>query len=215
MSQKRFLPQAFCSFDVETDGDNPMQYNMRSLGMVLYDEYKGLVVSTFYVTISPQTDPVTNKLLTPSKETMREFWDKHPEQWKEVNTNCLTPTEAMKQVALWFSISAKRYVIKFVAKPANFDWMFLKCYYEKYGPDDKFNIGFFCHDLTSLLRAYMQIYNITSKQDKTNFLANLSNRLPYTHNALDDARYQGEMYMRLRNLLNAPTLYEHKMHDFV
>lgn len=190
--------EAFCSFDVETDGDNPMMYSMRSIGLALYDGRNHSMIDSFYVTIAPQEDHRGVKF-TPDPHTMKEFWDKHPEQWAEVNTNNVSPEKAMSLLAVWFQLHYQNFSIKFVARPSNFDWMWLKCYYEKYGPKNKPNIGYFCHDLSSLMRAYQKCHDI---RDKKKFITQLSGDAPYTHNALDDAICQGRMYMTLRRLLD-------------
>jgi hypothetical protein len=191
-------PEAFCSFDVETDGDNPMMYSMRSIGLALYEGRDHTLVDQLYITISPQEDQ-EGVPFAPDPHTMREFWDKHPEQWRDVNTSTVSPQEAMASLAQWLHRHYETFLVKFVARPANFDWMWLKCYYEKYGPPKKPKIGYFCHDLSALMRAYQKCHGV---QDKKKFMNQLSREAPYTHNALDDAVCQGRMYMSLRTLLD-------------
>jgi len=185
------LPSAFCSFDVEVDGTNPLQHSMRSIGIALFSETQGMIDS-FYVNLFPQKEAVVDE------KTMKTFWEKHPEQWKMIHVNQQTPQEAMLNLARWLSRYQQMYTLKWVARPANCDWMWLKCYYEKYGPDVKPDIGYYCHDLSSLLRAYVLCNHIVYKKD---FMTKLSGNAPYTHNALDDAVCQGKMYMNLRLLL--------------
>jgi hypothetical protein len=189
--------QAFASFDVETDGDNPLMYSMRSIGIALFVEESTTPIDSFYATISPRPGAGVDK------KCMEEFWSKHPEQWKEVNTNCVDAKDAMANLSKWLTTHDKKYCIKFVASPANFDWMFLKSYYETFGPSEKYDIGFFCHDLTSLLRAYMIMNKIA---DKKGFLARICEYSKYTHNALDDAICQGKSYVNLRKLLSGNSI---------
>jgi hypothetical protein len=190
-------PAAFCSFDVETDGTNPLQHSMLSIGIALFSQSDGLV-DTFYMTLEPQKDEQGVPFKHDSR-TMRNFWDKHPNQWKEVQTNAQPPAVIMGHLSRWLSKHQRSYTIKWVARPANCDWMWLKSYYEKYGPLHKPEIGYYCHDLSSLMRAYELCHNVT---DKKAFMIALSGSAPYTHNALDDALCQGHMYMNLRNLLD-------------
>lgn len=184
---------AFASFDVETDGNNPMQHSMRSIGIALFSGHTSKMVDTFYVTIKP----LPGYTVEPS--CMINFWDKHPNQWESVNTDTVDVKDAMTSLSNWLLKHSKHYCIKWAAGPCNFDWMFLKCYYEKYGPINKYDIGFFCHDITSLIRAYIVMHNIKNKRE---FMTSLSNEHEYTHNALDDAIYQGVSYMSIRNLLS-------------
>ena len=190
-------PAAFCSFDVETDGTNPMRHSMRSIGIALFSEDNGLV-DTFYMTIEPQVD-AEGRFYEPDPRTMRNFWDKYPQQWKEVQDKAQPPSVIMGHMSRWLGKHQRNYTIKWVARPANCDWMWLKTYYETYGPHHKPEIGYYCHDLSSLMRAYELCNNIT---DKRAFMVALSGSAPYTHNALDDALCQGHMYMNLRNLLD-------------
>lgn len=191
------LTPLYCSLDIESCGPTPVKNSMRSIGIACFSQ-NGEIVSTFYKTLLPQknadgTDFEQNQV------TMNDFWNVHKEQWKEVNTNCITPTLAMKQLSEFFQQLMKNYDLKFVAKPANFDWMFLSYYYERFGPVDKPSIGFYCHCLSSLLRSYTMCNGI---RDKKPFISQLAKGLPYTHNALDDAIYQGTVYMSLRILLH-------------
>lgn len=186
------MDEVYCSIDVETDGSNPLQHSMRSIGVAAFTDTKGLI-STFYCTIQPRpntsVDPVT----------MEEFWNKYPDHWREVNTNATTPQIAMLQLSNWLSsFTSSNICVKWVARPANFDWMWLKCYYEAYGPINRPPIGFFCHDLSALVLCYIKCHGIT---DRKAFEDSLTGGRPYTHHALDDAICQGEMYTRLRRLL--------------
>jgi DNA polymerase III alpha subunit (gram-positive type) len=187
----------YASFDVETDGSNPMQHSMRSLGIVLMIEGKGnhepCIVDTFYRTITPRHDTF------PDPTCITDFWDRHPIQWKNVNTDTISPTMAMLQLSQWLNKFTRHYIIKWVASPASFDWMFLKCYYEMFGPTTKMDIGFFCHDLVSLLRTFAVMHNIKNVTNLRRFLGQPEHP---THHALDDATNQGYIYMRLRTLLS-------------
>jgi hypothetical protein len=185
------MTPAYASFDVETDGGNPMQHSMRSIGVALFNKDAALI-DTFYRTLQPQ------KHATVDSACKRDFWDKHPEAWAHVNSRPSPIRGAMEELSAWLTSHAANYEIKWVANPSNFDWMFLKCYYDAYGPETRFDIGYFCHDLASLVRAYMIM---SGKRDKQALLTELSGGHAYTHHALDDAIYQGHVYMNLRRRL--------------
>jgi hypothetical protein len=182
--------ELFASFDVETDGSNPLQHSMRSIGIVVFNR-RSEVVGTFYTTLLQQAN------CTVDPKCKRAFWDLYPQMWQEVNTNPQTIAIGMQRLSNFLK-TLGHCNIKWVASPANFDWMWLKCYYEKYGPADKQDIGFFCHDLVSLVRSYTLLQGI---KNKTTFLTSLSDGCARTHNALDDAMCQGVIYMNLRKLL--------------
>jgi hypothetical protein len=197
MSHETEKPSAFCSFDIEADGTNPLEHSMRSLGIGLFSEDSGLV-DTFYKTIQPQKHSDGTRFST-DPIVMKDFWEKHPAQWKEVNHNAQEPSTVMYLLSRWLEKYKRKYTIKWVARPSNCDWMWLKSYYEFYGPPRKPPIGHYCHDLSSLLRSYTLCHNVV---DKKNLIQKLSSNFPYTHNALDDAICQGHIYMNLRTLLN-------------
>lgn len=186
----------FASFDCELDGTNPMQHSMRSIGVAIFEDHNVRPLRTFYATLKPQVDACVNP------HTMSAFWDRFPKQWEEVNTNTIEIADAMSQFSDFLkSCSGTQHnKIIFVASPANQDWMFLKCYYEKYGPVEKYDIGFFCHDLASMLRTYIRMCRIANEEA---FKHSLAGNNIYDHTALHDAIYQGVMYVKLRILLDS------------
>ncbi len=190
------LPEAFFSIDCELDGPNPLQHSMRSLGIAVFISPHQLI-DTWYATIHPQQDERGQPF--PVHPNTKKWWDRFPAQWQEVNARCLTPTEAMLSLANWLKKYERTRAIKWVASPSCVDFLFVKSYYEKYGPIDKMEMGFYCHDLTSLLRSYCLIHNITDQKKFTRMLA--GNYAHTQHHALDDAIYQGHAYMNLRSLL--------------
>lgn len=163
---------------------------MLSFGIAVYAPGNTHPVSTFYRTLKPQ------EFKQRDAKTI-DFWSKHPEQWDEVNRAPVDPREAFRDLSEWLKdLDAK---VVWVAGPACFDWMFFKSYYEEYGPRIKYDIGFFCHCLTSLMRAYMLCHHV---QDEAAFKAQLAGHAQPTHNALDDAKYQGAIYVNLRRLMD-------------
>jgi hypothetical protein len=182
---------AYASLDVETNGNNPCQYSLLSIGIALFCQNSLTPVATFYSTISPVHDSVEPKC--------KLFWDSHPDSWLELQRDPVSIHVCMSNLSTWLYAQSLKYDVKWVASPANFDWMFLKCNYELYGPTTKFDIGFFCHDLSSLLRAYLIANNIRNKQA---FIDRLVPHPRSIHHALDDATYQGRLYMQLRTLLS-------------
>lgn len=185
-------PSAYVSFDTEMDGTNPLQNSLRSLGLALFVESVGLV-DTFYINVLARPGAA------PNPGTMRTFWSKHPAQWQQLQENPVTAEAAMAELARWLQHHGRTYTLKWVARPACVDWMFLKCYYESYGPADKPDIGHYCHCLATMLRTYFLVYPVRNKKP---VLKELSEGLPYNHNALVDAICQGTMYMNLRKIFN-------------
>jgi hypothetical protein len=207
MGKRYDKTEAFLSLDVESDGNNPVQYSMRSIGIALFVPSRSATMSdvpidTFYRTLQPQVNKAC-------EDVCMQFWERHPVQWEEMVKCAVDPVVAMKDLSDWLSSHAQVYTLKWVASPANFDWMFLKCYYELYGPEQKYAIGFFCHDLNSLIRAY----SVSCGQTNIVWLKDwLADGNLHTHNAKDDAIRQGVQYCAIRRLLKGNRMHGPRFH---
>ena len=201
----------YISFDVETDGDTPLLNNMLSIGMVGFtqegkiiwtyetgfDTYNKSMEKTMSFWTSPSQKIAYEKLMSMKKISAKEFYIDLSEKLTELS---------------------KSYLIKFCAKPANFDWMFLKCYFEKgksevlgddYGKNglNIYDIGFKCYDISECFNTYKLVsgFDINNKKIFSNIentLSNVDNSL--THDALSDAICQGIFYIRLLFLMSNP-----------
>lgn len=191
----------FASLDLETDGNNPLQHNMLSIGIALFNT-NGSLVDTFYQNIKPQAGKVADP------KCMKNFWDKYPELYKEVCTNQVEPSEAMLLLDTWLKTYSRTMRVTWVASPSCFDWMFLKCYFEAYGPQDKQELGFSCQCLPSLARGYAMLQRVSVSR-VMNSLG--GPRMPCDiHHALSDAIYQGHCYMNLRHHIKMMTSHYNK-----
>jgi len=189
--------QVFASFDIETDGPDPIQNSMLSLGVALFVMSKqGFIscVNRIKINIIPQPNS------SPDPLCMTQFWSRFPTQWEAMQHDRMRPVDAMDKLAQWLNSNTQTNTLRWVASPASVDWTFLKTYYSRYTSDMKRpDIGFYCICLDSMLRSYM-IYK--KLKNRTAFMRSLvPKKIAYTHDALDDAIYQGWVYMRLRLLL--------------
>lgn len=190
--------QVFASFDIETDGTDPIRNSMLSLGVALFVMSKqGFIscIERIKINIIPQPNS------SPDPLCMREFWSRFPAQWEAMQHDRMSPVDAMDKLGQWLKTHTQSNALRWVASPASVDWTFLKTYYSRYTSDIKRpDIGFYCICLDSMLRSYM-IYK--KLKNRTVFMRSLvPKRVAYTHDPLDDAIYQGWVYMRLRLLLN-------------
>jgi hypothetical protein len=194
---KRSQKQMFASFDIETDGPDPIHNSMLSIGVALFvsSKYDDITcINTFRINILPQTNAA------PDPCCMRDFWSRFPTQWMSLQSDQVRPVVAMDNLSTWLTENTDTNSLRWVASPASVDWTFLKTYYSRYTSESKrFDIGFYCVCLDSMLRSYM-IYK--KLRNRTTFMRSLvPENVAYTHDALDDAIYQGWVYMRLRILL--------------
>jgi hypothetical protein len=184
----------YASLDIETDGNNPLQHNMLSLGIAMFNRH-GALIDTFYQNISPQAGKVADP------KCMTNFWNKFPELYKNVCTNRVEPAEAMTLLDKWLKTYSTN--ITWVASPSCFDWMFLKSYFEAYGPPNRYDLGFSCQCLPSLARGYAMLHN-SSVSEVMALLGGIRMSTD-VHHALSDAIYQGHCYMNLRHLIEVMT----------
>ncbi len=186
----------YASLDIEADGDNPLQHNMLSIGIALFNSH-GHIVSTFYQNVKPQQGKVADP------KCMSNFWLKHPKLYTEVCINQLDPHIAMNAIDSWLKLFTPFHHITWVASPACFDWMFFKCYFQAYGPPNKTELGFSCQCLISLARGYARMH----RTNVSTIMQRLGGKRLHEeiHHALSDAIYQGHCYMKLRQAMKAMT----------
>lgn len=189
--------EGYLSFDAEFDGPTPLKNSMRSLGIALFIPGQTACADTFSVNLLPQESAVEDLACH------QNFWCKHPHAWRALLLHAVTPTVGMRQLAGWLR-KWSHLKLKWVAAPASNDWLWLHHYWYRYGPTQTFSLGFFCHDLSSLMRAVLLHHNI---RDADTFKRILGESTQITHIALQDAIHQGTVYMNLRQIIDT-----HKRH---
>jgi ribonuclease T len=171
--------EVYISVDVEAAGPLPPKYSMLSLGAVAVDDPQ----ATFYVEFKPLNDrsvPAAMKVVGRSLE--------------DFALAGRDPKEAMLALRDWLSTVAKTGKPVFIGFNASFDWAFVNFYFHQYLGENPFGIGGI--DIKSY---YMGLSggsweNTRSSRIPTAF-KDSSRR--HTHNALDDAMEQAEMFRRM------------------
>lgn len=195
------LSNLYISFDVETNGNNPLLHSMISIGMVGIT-IDGTNIFKFTENIMPLADH------TFLEDTMN-FWNKHPKEYELTQISQQYYLTTFKKISDLLTEYGKTYNIVFIAWPASFDWMFFKCYYEKfigeyYDSVDKsyvpYNIGYRCICISSMLRM------TKTKFDTNQWLNNIKKSYIETepihnveHDPLYDAIIQGKFFIALIN----------------
>lgn len=201
--ETHFKEDLFMSFDIEADGPTPMVNNLLSIGIVGITMDKEIVF-TYEANIEPLASHV------PDEKCMQTFWLK-PEQklaWDRLQVNKRNYVTVFEELGSQLKELNATYNLRFVAFPACFDWMFLKCYYElaKANSESKerfHDIGFLCECASTLWDVYKEKNNLTS----TTFAGDLFKRWgefdeKTNHMALSDAIVQGKFYVTLLKQLN-------------
>lgn len=118
----KIKPSLYLSFDIETDGDNPMLNSMISIGFCgMTDELS--IVFEYQANIEPLEGHVQN-------HKCMEFWENNKNAWNATQINKRYYADVMVELSNHFTELNKLYNLKFIAMPSCFDWMFFKSYYE-------------------------------------------------------------------------------------
>lgn len=179
-------PRLYASIDIESDGNNPCQHSMISCG-ISFITSDGKIIEEIIYNLFPRKDR------SYEPRCMTEFW-MNPEQheaWNYIQQDRVTPEKAMAALAMKLSYFSLSWDIEWIAYPACFDWMFLKTYYEEFGPIDKISLGYYCVDIGSEIRSVA----ITIGKTYDNVIAMFTVPNTSPHVALYDARCQGIMYV--------------------
>jgi DNA polymerase III alpha subunit (gram-positive type) len=182
---------AYISVDIETDGPIPGPYSMLAIGMAYCGRFDGRSMEltpfpkkTFYIELAPISEKFEYEAL----------------HVNGLDRNRLTregihPAEAMQRASLWIDeVSGDNRPI-FVAYPAAFDWMWMHWYFASF---TKLGSPFGhsgCFDLKTAI-AISECKPI-SNSSKSQLPKKLQSDLPHTHNALDDALEQANIFFKL------------------
>jgi len=174
-------PETFFSVDVETSGPNPGQYSLLALGACTVFEPQ----ETFYMEVQPVSQAFTPEALSISKLDML-----------KLAANGTPPPEAMRHFAEWVSkVSGRGTRAVFVALNAPFDWSFVNDYFHRYLGRNPFG-----HSALDIKALYM---GLTGAAWQDTHLAAMAERyqldLELTHNALQDAIDQAQVFRRVLN----------------
>lgn len=168
--------EVYISVDIEADGPIPGEYSMSSFGAVVVDKPS----QTFYRELRPiseRWDPAAAAVSGLNRETLKK--------------EGAHPADAMRQFADWVaSVVGNDGRAVFVSFNATFDWMFSHWYFMKYLGTDPFGISGL--EMKSYYAGLMGVeWGETSKKYVSK---RFPSKQPHTHNALDDAKEQGEMF---------------------
>ena len=184
------LPDLYISADVEADGPIPGPYSMLSFAFAVAGSFDG---KTFRVsdpseqTFYRELRPISDRWLTEAVAVSDLDRD-------ELARSGADPARAMQEAAAWIDgvDCEARQVL--VAYPLGFDWMFLYCYFIRFTGGSPFG---FSRALDSKT-IYQQKARVTvERAGRDDLPAALRSARPHTHNALDDAIEQAEIFNRL------------------
>lgn len=184
-------PDFYISADVEADGPVPGPYSMLAFGLAVVGRYDGRRFEpspprgqTFYRELAPisqQCDPEALKVSGLDRDRLvREGAD---------------AAAAMDAAAAWIASIAGDHRPVLVAWPLEYDWLFLQWYFLRFAAEGSpfgFSSGL---DMKTLF--WRHAGGVVDEAGKEDLPPELTPSAPHTHNALDDAVEQGEIFVRL------------------
>ncbi len=171
--------EVYVSVDVETSGPVPGEYSMLALGAAVV----GDISKTFYRELKPITDRYVAEALQVSGLSL----DKLKETGSE-------PAAAMQDFESWItSVSNDRRPV-FTAFNATFDWMFVSYYFHRFFGRNPFGISGLDIKAYYMGKLGTSWAETAKKRMDKRFL---SSTHKHTHNALDDAIEQAEIFRKM------------------
>ena len=184
-------PDLYISADVETDGPIPGPYSLLSFGLAVVGSYDGRRFEpsparqqTLYAELQPISDEFQQEALAVNGL----------DRGRLAITGAL-PADAMSLAADWVRTVSEGSRPVLVAYPVAFDWSFLYWYFERFAPGGSPFGHSSCLDIRTLYQAAAgTVFDRSGKESMPAFLRPAS---LHTHNALDDAVEQGELFANL------------------
>jgi ribonuclease T len=170
--------EVYISVDIEAAGPVPSVFSMLSLGAVVVDDPK----RTFYVELKPVNDKFVSDAMKVVGRELQDFAKSGRD-----------PKEAMTAFRDWILSVAQATKPVFVGFNATFDWAFVNFYFHQYLGENPFGFGGI--DIKSY---YMGMTGCAWEDTRSSRIqSELKGPSPHTHDALDDAIEQGEMFRRM------------------
>jgi len=180
----------YISADIEADGPIPGVYSMLSFGFAVTATFDGRTFAiadaggrSFYRELQPITEECDSDAVRASGLD-REKLRKHGTD----------PTVAMREAAEWVRRESAGFRAVLVGYPVVFDWMFLHWYFVRFVGTSPFGFS----SALDMKTIYQQKAGVTiDKAGRTDLPTELQSDRRHTHNALDDALEQGEIFNKL------------------
>lgn len=181
-------PDLYISADVETDGPIPGPYSLLSFGLCVAGTYDG---STFH-RADPQRSTFYAELKPISSEWQPEAMEVNGLDRARLSASGREPEDAMSEAASWVLEVARDHRPVLVAYPVAFDWAFLYWYFVRFAREGS-PFGYSsCLDIRTLYQA--RAHTVHDESGKAKMPTFLRPARPHTHNALDDAVEQAELF---------------------
>jgi hypothetical protein len=188
--ERRSQPDTYISADIEADGPIPGRYSMLSFGFTVASTFDGLTFeprnlrsATFYRELKPisdEFDPAALAIGGLDRDALAR--------------DGAEPADAMAEAAAWVERETAGTLAVLVGYPLVFDWMFLHWYFMRFLGESPFGFS----RALDMKTIHQQKARITvGEAGRRDLPAEIASELPHSHNALDDAVEQGEIFNKL------------------
>ena len=177
---------AYFSIDIETDGPIPGDYSMLAIGIVEAGHHDGKrfvgsdLPNEQYLELKPIGSKFDRDALTVNGLDR-----------DRLSVEGRDPAEAMVELDEWVSERASGRRPVMVASPAGFDWMFVHWYFEHFTGRSPFGHSSLFDIKTAIAVRFDRPVALSGRQNVPRWL---KSALPHSHNALDDAREQAQLF---------------------
>jgi len=192
METKTDLPEVLVSVDVEATGRIPGPYSMISLGAVAFTE-NGEEISRFKINLKEL--PGSER-----EEYVMKWWGKQsPDAWRAATENAIEPEQAMREFRDWLrSLPGNP---KLIGWPLMTDFMFVYWYYMTFfGEEPPFGYDG-GYDTKTAAAITLGVRHIEVSRTMVRERFGIVGR-EFTHDALDDALQQAELFFVLKKGYN-------------
>jgi hypothetical protein len=181
----------YFSVDVEADGPIPGPYSMISIGVALAGSR-----ADGFVAADPTADTFYRELCPISDEFVPAALEVSGLDRAALQRDGAQPADAMRELSEWITTTAAGGKPVMVGYPASYDWVFLYWYLIRFTGTSVFGHSG-CLDIKT---AYAVRADVPfSRAVKRLMPRRLLSTRPHTHNALDDAIEQAELFANLMN----------------
>ena len=176
------MREKYISVDIESSGPIPGEYSLLTIGACLVDDDS----TTFAASLKPLNRNAVPEAMSVSGLSL-----------DELERTGQPPAEAMAAFGEWIAQATQDGTkAVFVGLNAPFDWSFVNYYFHHFVGDNPF--GFTALDIKAL---YMGATGCTWDQTGSSKMAKrLSPKRTGTHDALEDALYQAELFRLTRSI---------------
>lgn len=174
------MSEVYISVDVETSGPIPGAYSMLALGACEI----GRTDRRFYIELRPTSEMFLPDAMKVVGRSLADFAQSGHD-----------PAKAMTAFRDWIHQVSEGREPVFVGFNATFDWSFVNWYFHTYLRDNPFGFGGI--DIKSY---YMGLVGCSWADTRSSRIPKqFKGESPHTHNALDDAVEQAEMFKRMHD----------------